>query len=77
MFYHIITMPLDVMQQQQWMAMPLGIMQQQQQWMEQVKEANSKVEAMKKQLSDQSSSFLGIIDEKDNIIATVCILIST
>ena len=39
--------------------------------MEQVREANSNVDAMKKEISDQAKSYTGTIHEKDNIIAKV------
>ena len=36
-----------------------------------LREANSNIEAMKQEISDQAKSYLGIIDENDNKIAKV------
>ena len=44
---------------------------QEQQLMEQVREANSNVDAMKKEIFEQAKSYNGTINEKDDIIAKV------
>ena len=45
--------------------------------MQVIGEANSNVEAMKKEVIDQGKSYNGIIDEKDNTIAKVHMFVCT
>ena len=45
--------------------------------MQVIGEANSNVEAMKKEVIDQAKSYNGIIDEKDNAIAKVHMFVCT